>query len=71
MGNEEYIKTSLLVVASIFTGFGGSYLAIPDNFYKGVICLLIAVGILALRGYLKKHGMEAKNVEEVEKKEIL
>ena len=56
----EEIKTSLLIVASIFVGVGGAYLAVPDNFYKGVFCLVIAVGILALRGYLKKHDIAAR-----------
>jgi len=54
--NEEYIpnetaKTSLLIIASTFTAIGAGMLSV--NILTGSILLLIAVGILTLRGYLK------------------
>ena len=55
---NEITKTSLLVIATIFTGVGGGMLA--ADFPKGVWCLLIAVGILVLRGYLKQKGIEVE-----------
>lgn len=55
----ETTKTSLLVIASIFTAVGGAMLT--ANVITGSILLLIAVGVLVLRGYLKKKGIEARN----------
>ncbi len=52
---NETTKTSLLVIASIFTGVGGAML--PADILRGSVLLLIAVGILVLRGYLKQHGI--------------
>ena len=57
----EYIKTSLLVIASIFTGVGGATLTAKP--ITGSILLLIAVGILVLRGWLKAKGIEVKEAE--------
>lgn len=56
---SETTKTSLLIVASIFTGVGGATLS--ANPITGSILLLIAVGILVLRGWLKQKGIEVKN----------
>ncbi len=51
----ETTKTSLLVIATIFTGVGGATL--PNEPVTGSILLLIAAGILVLRGYLKQKGI--------------
>jgi len=56
---SEITKTSLLIIASIFTGVGGGMLR--TDTIKGSILLLIAVGILTLRGWLKQKGIEARN----------
>ena len=49
---NETAKTSLLIIASIFTAVGGGMLGV--NILTGSVLLLIAVGVLVLRGYLKK-----------------
>lgn len=53
---SELTKTSLLIVATIFTGVGAAML--PTNMVNGSILLLIAVGVLVLRGWLKHKGIE-------------
>lgn len=53
----ELTKTSLLVIATIFTGVGGALLASADKIW-GIVSLLLAVGILVLRGFLKKKGID-------------
>lgn len=53
---SELTKTSLLIVATIFTGFGASILA--NDIVNGSILLLMAVGVLVLRGWLKQKGIE-------------
>lgn len=55
---NETTKTSFLIVASIFTAAGAAVLT--TDIVKGVILLLIAVGVLAFRGYLKKKGYNDK-----------
>ena len=52
--NNEITKTSLLIVSTIFTGVGAATL--QTDIIKGSVMLLIAVGVLVLRGYLKKKG---------------
>jgi high-affinity Fe2+/Pb2+ permease len=52
---NELTKTSLLVIATIFTGAGSSIL--QSNVITGSALLLIAVGILILRGWLKQKGI--------------
>ena len=52
---NETAKTSLLAIATIFTAVGGAMLSV--SILTGSILLLISVGILVLRGYLK-----AKNI---------
>ena len=52
---NETAKTSLLIIANIFTAIGAGMLSV--NILTGSILLLIAVGILALRGYLKKKNI--------------
>jgi len=56
---NELTKTSLLVIATIFTGTGASIL--QSNVITGSILLLIAVGILILRGWLKQKGINGRN----------
>lgn len=53
---SELTKTSLLIVSSVFTAAGAAILTV--DIVKGSILLLIAVGVLVLRGYLKKKGYE-------------
>ena len=48
---NEAAKTSLLAIATIFASVGGAML--PANIIAGGVLLLISVGILVLRGYLK------------------
>jgi len=52
---SERTKTSLLVIATIFTGFGAA--AFQTSIVNGSVLLLIAVGVLVLRGYLKQQGI--------------
>jgi len=54
----EVTKTSLSIIATIFTGAGAALLL--RNPIVGSILLLIAVGVLALRGWLKSRGIEVK-----------
>lgn len=54
-GTSELTKTSLLVITSIFTATGGAMLT--TDIIKGTILLLVAVGILVLRGWLKQKGI--------------
>ena len=56
---SELTKTSLLVIATIYTGVGAGMLS--ANVVTGSILLLIAVGVLVLRGWLKQKGIEVKN----------
>lgn len=58
----ELTKTSLLIIATIFTGIGAAIL--QTDMIKGTIMLLAAVGILALRGYLKKKGYDIEKKKE-------
>ena len=57
---SELSKTSLLVIASIFTSVGGALLAGEDKVW-GAILLLGAVGVLILRGFLKKKGVDIES----------
>ena len=54
----EFTKTSLLIIATIFTGIGAAIL--QTDITRGSIMLVIAVGVLVLRGYLKKKGYDIK-----------
>ena len=54
----EFGKTSLLIVATIFSSTGASVLATDPT--KGSILLLIGVGVLVLRGFLKARGIETQ-----------
>lgn len=56
---QEITKTSLLIIATIFTGIGASILA--TDMVNGSILLFIAVGILVLRGWLKQKGIDETN----------
>ena len=58
-GASETTKTSLLIVASICTAAGAADLT--TDVIKGSILLLIAVGVLVLRGWLKQKGIEVRN----------
>jgi uncharacterized membrane protein len=53
---NAFAKTSLLVIATIFTGTGATLLAGTDKLW-GAIFLIIAVGIISLRGWLEKKGV--------------
>lgn len=53
---SEFSKTSLLIIATIFTAIGAAKLNTDP--VVGSILLLIAVGILVLRGWLKHKGIE-------------
>jgi len=53
---NELTKTSLLIIASIFTAAGAAVLT--TDIVKGCILLLIASGVLVLRGWLKKKGYD-------------
>jgi len=53
---SEITKTSLLVVATVFTATGASVLA--DDIVTGSILLFVAIAVLILRGYLKKKGYD-------------
>jgi len=55
----EFGKTSLLIIASIFTGVGGAKLATDP--VTGSILLLVAAGVLVVRGYLKYKGVIESN----------
>jgi len=55
---SEITKTSLLVIATIFTGVGSATLS--TNIVNGSILLLIAAGVLILRGWLKQKGIDAR-----------
>lgn len=55
-GPSETTKTSLLIIASIFTATGGALL--PTDGVKGSILLLLGVAVLVIRGYLKQKGIE-------------
>jgi len=55
---SELKETSLFIIAIIFTGVGGATLV--NNPLTGSILLLIAVGILVLKGWLKSKGIETK-----------
>lgn len=55
----EVTKTSLLVIASIFTAGGAAVLT--TDITKGSILLLIGVAVLVLRGWLKQKGINAAN----------
>ena len=55
---SEIKETSLLIIAFIFTGAGGVTLA--DNPITGSVLLLIAVGILVLKAWLKSKGIQTK-----------
>jgi len=59
---SEIEKTSLLVIATIFTGVGAS--TIQSNPTLGIVFLVLAVGILILRGWLKSIGIPVEVVEE-------
>ena len=52
---EETTKTSLLIISAMFTATGSALLF--ENPIVGTILLLIAVGVLVLRGWLKKKGI--------------
>lgn len=52
---NELAKTSFLIIATIFTAAGAALL--PTKIIAGTFLLLVAVIILALRGYLKKKGL--------------
>ena len=54
----EITKTSLSIIALIFTGGGAAILL--ENPIVGSILLLLAVGTLALRGWLKQKGIEVE-----------
>jgi len=56
---SEFTKTSLLVIATIFTGAGAGMLS--TNVVTGSALLLIAVGVLVLRGWLKQKGIDIRN----------
>lgn len=58
----ESIKTSLLGISAIFVGVGGAMLT--TNIIAGSVLLLIAVGILVLRGWLKKKGIEVLEIKD-------
>ena len=53
---SELQKTSLLIIATIFTATGASVLS--ENVGQGIILLLLAVATLILRGWLKKKGFD-------------
>ena len=52
----EANKTSFLVIATVFSTIGAVVLASGD-YLVGSILLLLAVGTLTLRGYLKQKGI--------------
>jgi len=54
---SETTKTSLLVIATVFTGVGAGMLS--ADVVTGSVLLLIAVGVLVLRGWLKQKGIDA------------
>lgn len=56
---SELTKTSLLIIATIFTGAGAS--ALSANIINGSVLLLMAVGVLVLRGWLKQQGIDIRN----------
>ena len=58
MKPTEITKTSLLVIATIFTAVGAATL--PANILHGSILLLAAVLVLTLRGYLKQKGIDTR-----------
>ena len=55
----ELTKTSFLIIATIFTSAGAIGLASGDSTW-GCIFLLLAVGTLAFRGWLKYKGIILK-----------
>lgn len=61
---SEFTKTSLLVIATIFTGAGASVLT--TDIVKGCVLLFIAIGVLILRGVLKHKGIVVNGREEDE-----
>ena len=52
---NETTKTSLLIVATVFTAAGASM--ISTDVVRGSILLLLAVGTLVFRGWLKQKGI--------------
>lgn len=54
MKQNETAKTSLLVIAGLFTAFGVAQF--QTDVVGGAILLLIGVGILIVRGALKTKG---------------
>lgn len=56
---SETQKTSLLIIATVFSASGAALLI--TDFYKGILLLLLAVGTLVLRGWLKQKGIAVKN----------
>ena len=56
---SEVTKTSLLVIASIFTAGGAAVLT--ADVVKGSILLLVGVAVLVLRGWLKQKGINTAN----------
>ena len=59
---SELTKTSLLIIANIFTGFGASILA--SDLYNGILLLLIAGAVLVLRGWLKFKGLPVNSTSQ-------
>jgi len=55
--NEE-MKTSLLIIATIFSTAGA--VALTTDVVKGSILLGIAITVLIVRGILKKKGLIAE-----------
>ena len=55
---SEITKTSLLIVATVFTAAGAAVLA--EDIVTGSILLFISIGVLILRGYLKKKGYDTE-----------
>lgn len=52
---NETAKTSFLIIAQIFTAIGAGMLS--SNILVGTVLLLIAAGVLAVRGILKKKNI--------------
>ena len=54
--NNEYTKTSLLIIASILTAAGAAMM--ESNIVAGCVLLGLAVVVLIVRGVLKAKGIE-------------
>lgn len=52
---NETAKTSLLIIATIFTGVGAAEMT--KDVVAGTILLLLAAGVLILRGFLKANKL--------------